>query len=47
MNDISLERLGIHNADHREEIWRQITKLRLKADILEMKDMERRSDLNN
>nr|CAG4637536.1 EOG090X0LJK [Ceriodaphnia reticulata] len=47
MNDISLERLGIHNADHREEIWRQITKLRLKADILELKDMERRSDLNN
>ena len=47
MNDVSLERLGIHNADHREEIWRQITKLRLKADILEMKDMERRSDLNS
>jgi len=42
MNDVSLERLGISNPEHREEIWRQITKLRLKSDILEMKDMERR-----
>jgi len=46
MNDVSLERLGINNADHREEIWRQITKLRLKSDILEMKDMERRSGIS-
>lgn len=47
MNDVSLERLGIHNADHREEIWRQITKLRLKADILEMKDMERQCGIGS
>nr|CAG4643656.1 EOG090X0LJK [Ilyocryptus agilis] len=47
MNDVSLERLGIHNSDHREEIWRQITKLRLKADILEMKDMERRNGISS
>nr|CAG4645294.1 EOG090X0LJK [Leptodora kindtii] len=46
MNDISLQRLGINNAEHREEIWRQITKLRLKSDILEMKDMERRSGIS-
>nr|CAG4648426.1 EOG090X0LJK [Moina brachiata] len=46
MNGVSLERLGIQNAEHREEIWRQITKLRLKSDILEMKDIERRWGLD-
>nr|CAG4641388.1 EOG090X0LJK [Eulimnadia texana] len=45
MNDLSLQRMGISNPQHREEIWRQITKLRLKTDILEMKDMERRGPL--
>nr|CAG4652356.1 EOG090X0LJK [Triops cancriformis] len=45
MNDLSLERMGIKNYEHREEIWRQITKLRLKTDILEMRDMEKRSGI--
>lgn len=34
--------MGITNKDHREAIWREILKLRLKADIVEIRDLERR-----
>nr|BAN21046.1 conserved hypothetical protein [Riptortus pedestris] len=38
----TLLRLGIDNPQHRQEVWREITKLRLKSDILEIKDLERK-----
>lgn len=40
INDNSLLRLGITDVAHREAIWRQILKLRLKTDIMEIKDLE-------
>lgn len=40
INDNSLLRLGISDMKHREAIWRQILKLRLKTDIMEIKDLE-------
>ncbi|CAH1987189.1 unnamed protein product [Acanthoscelides obtectus] len=46
MNDNSLLRLGITNDVHREAIWRQILKLRLKTDIMEIRDMQRRNTNN-
>ncbi|XP_039277041.1 protein aveugle [Nilaparvata lugens] len=41
INDNTLLRMGIDNPEHRQEIWREIMKLRLKTDILEIKDLER------
>lgn len=41
INDNSLLRLGITNDVHREAIWRQILKLRLKTDIMEIRDLQR------
>ncbi|CAH1400340.1 unnamed protein product [Nezara viridula] len=38
----TLLRLGIDNPLHRQEVWREITKLRLKSDILEIRDLERK-----
>ncbi|VEN57061.1 unnamed protein product [Callosobruchus maculatus] len=46
INDNSLLRLGITNDVHREAIWRQILKLRLKTDIMEIRDMQRRNTNN-
>lgn len=43
INDNSLLRLGIVDAVHREAIWRQILKLRLKTDIIEIRDLQRRN----
>uniref|UniRef100_T1J8M7 SAM domain-containing protein n=1 Tax=Strigamia maritima TaxID=126957 RepID=T1J8M7_STRMM len=40
MNEISLEKLGISNQDHRDALWQEILKLRLRTDILEMRDLE-------
>ena len=40
MSEGTLIRLGINDSDHREAIWREILKLRLKADIQEMKEIE-------
>lgn len=37
-------RLGIEDKDHRMDIWREIMKLHLKTDILEIRDIERRED---
>lgn len=42
LTEVTLYRLGIHNSEHRQEIWREIIKLRLKTAILEIKDMEHR-----
>lgn len=36
----TLLRMGIKNPEHLEAIWREILKLRLKADIQEMKEIE-------
>ncbi|KAK4291345.1 hypothetical protein Pmani_035822 [Petrolisthes manimaculis] len=36
----TLLRMGITHPDHVEAIWREILKLRLKADIQEMKEIE-------
>ncbi|CAK1587319.1 unnamed protein product [Parnassius mnemosyne] len=41
INDNTLLRMGITNKDHREAIWREILKLRLKTDIVEIRDLER------
>ncbi|XP_056631190.1 protein aveugle [Diorhabda carinulata] len=46
INDNSLLRLGITNDVHREAIWKQILKLRLKTDIVEIRDIQRRN-MNN
>lgn len=42
LNEGTLYRLGIHNSEHRQEIWREIIKLRLKTAILEIRDLEHR-----
>ncbi|XP_018323583.1 protein aveugle [Agrilus planipennis] len=42
LNDNSLLRLGIKDSNHREAIWREILKLRLKTDIMEIRDLQRR-----
>lgn len=46
INDNSLLRLGIIDVVHREAIWRQILKLRLKTDIMEIRDLQRRNPNN-
>ncbi|RZC32965.1 transport Sec31A [Asbolus verrucosus] len=46
INDNSLLRLGIADVDHREAIWREILKLRLKTDIMEIRDLQRRNTNN-
>nr|CAD7399393.1 unnamed protein product [Timema cristinae] len=43
-NESTLVRLGVDNAEHRQEIWREIMKLRLKTDIIEIRDLERRNN---
>lgn len=42
INETKLLRLGVNNADHRQEIWREILKLKLKTDVLEIRDMQRK-----
>uniref|UniRef100_R4G818 Putative sarm protein with sterile alpha and armadillo motifs n=2 Tax=Rhodnius TaxID=13248 RepID=R4G818_RHOPR len=42
VNEGTLLRIGVDNPDHRQEFWREITKLRLKSDILEIRDLERK-----
>lgn len=46
LNDNSLLRLGIIDTAHREAIWREILKLRLKTDIMEIHDLQRRDAYN-
>lgn len=45
INENSLRRIGIDNEQHRMDIWREIMKLHLKTDMLEIKDIERRSNM--
>ncbi|CAG9129453.1 unnamed protein product [Plutella xylostella] len=42
INDNTLLRMGITAREHRDAIWREILKLRLKTDIVEIRDLERR-----
>ncbi|XP_023018816.1 sterile alpha motif domain-containing protein aveugle [Leptinotarsa decemlineata] len=46
ITDNSLIRLGITHDVHREVIWRQILKLRLKTDVMEIRDLQRRNTNN-
>lgn len=41
INDNMLERMGIVLQDHRDELRRIIMKLKLKSDMVKLKDMER------
>lgn len=40
LNDNHLIRLGIKDKTDREAIWREILKLRLKTDIMEIRDLQ-------
>ena len=40
MTEATLIRLGIKDKDHREAIWREILKVKLKADTQEMMEIE-------
>ncbi|KAF8783240.1 Protein aveugle like protein [Argiope bruennichi] len=42
MNDSTLERMGIKEKTHREVICTEILKLKLKSDILELKDLQKK-----
>jgi len=42
MTENSLMRLGIIHPEHRQFIWREIAKLRLRSSILYLRDQERR-----
>jgi hypothetical protein len=44
LNENSLLRLGIVHPEHRQAIWREIAKLRLRTNILMLTDLERRGD---
>ena len=43
LNSDSLTRMGISNAEHRDDLCRSILKLKLKSDILDLKDMEKKN----
>ncbi|GAB6022330.1 hypothetical protein CHUAL_006452 [Chamberlinius hualienensis] len=40
MNGVTLEKLGIINPTHRDEILREILKLKLKTDIIDLRDLQ-------
>lgn len=46
ITDNTLLRMGITSAEHRDAIWREILKLKLKTDIVELKDLESRNTTN-
>lgn len=46
MNDSTLERMGIKEKAHREVICTEILKLKLKSDILELKDLQKKKGNN-
>ncbi|KAG9509548.1 Protein aveugle, partial [Fragariocoptes setiger] len=43
ITEVMLQRIGIQHSEHREELCRTIVKLKLKSDIVEMRDLERRN----
>ncbi|CAG2158787.1 unnamed protein product [Oppiella nova] len=45
ITDATLQRLGITDPQHRDDISRIILKLKLKSDIIEIKDLEKKSEL--
>lgn len=45
ITDDMLRRLGIEAQDHRDELRRIIMKLKLKSDMVKLKDLERHEDL--
>jgi len=45
MTDTTLQRMGIQDPIHRDDLCRIILKLKLKSDIIEMKDLEKKSEL--
>lgn len=44
ITDSTLERMGITDPTHRDHICRIILKLKLKSDIIEIKDLEKKSE---
>lgn len=44
LTDSTLERMGIKDAKHRDDISRIIHKLKLKTDIIEIKDLEKKCE---
>ncbi|XP_014477819.1 PREDICTED: protein aveugle isoform X2 [Dinoponera quadriceps] len=46
INENILLRLGVDNEQHRMDIWREIMKLHLKTDMLEIRELERRNNMN-
>uniref|UniRef100_A0A8D8PTN9 Protein aveugle n=1 Tax=Cacopsylla melanoneura TaxID=428564 RepID=A0A8D8PTN9_9HEMI len=42
-NENTLHRLGITDTEHRQYLLKEILKLRLKTDILEIRDLERKN----
>ncbi len=42
LSENSLLRLGIVHPEHRQAVWREIAKLRLRTNILLLRDAERR-----
>jgi hypothetical protein len=44
LNDVTLGRMGISDPQHRDHILNLVLKLKLKSDILEMKDLEKKSE---
>ena len=47
LSENSLLRLGIVHPEHRQAIWREIAKLRLRTNILLLRDLERRQQLES
>ena len=45
LSENSLLRLGVVHPEHRQAIWREISKLRLRTNILLLKDLERRQQI--
>lgn len=46
VTDNTLLRMGIKNTMHRDAIWREILKLKLKTDIIEIRDLQFRDTSN-
>ncbi|XP_014206214.1 protein aveugle [Copidosoma floridanum] len=47
LNENILMRLGIEDEEHRMDIWREIMKLHLKTNMIEIKDIQRRNSMND
>ncbi|KAK2720527.1 protein aveugle-like [Artemia franciscana] len=45
LNEVMIREMGMVNNEHVQEIWRQIMKLKLKADIMELREFEKKKDM--